>query len=161
VEEASIVEVASRFGVSRPTVYQAQAAFQQAGLSGLLPKHRGPMGSLALRPGDSLTILTMALSVGFIRFVSSTYATQATGSLTFPPVGPSPTEHASLSLDALWSKYSCGATVVSPRAGPVEEHGTLGQVVARPNGIGPGLEYLHGPINDLKCHDLRSFLRTQ
>ena len=30
------------FGVSRPTVYQAQAAFQQAGLSGLLPKHRGP-----------------------------------------------------------------------------------------------------------------------
>jgi len=30
------------------------------------------LGSLALRPGDSLTILTMAWSVGFIRFVSST-----------------------------------------------------------------------------------------
>jgi transposase len=42
VEGATMVEVASRFGVSRPTVYQAQAAFQQAGLSGLLPKHRGP-----------------------------------------------------------------------------------------------------------------------
>jgi transposase len=42
VEGASIVEVASRFGVSRPTVYQAEAAFQQAGLGGLLPKHRGP-----------------------------------------------------------------------------------------------------------------------
>ena len=42
VEEASIVDVASRFGVSRPTVYQAQAAFQQAGLNGLIPKHRGP-----------------------------------------------------------------------------------------------------------------------
>src|SRR6266516_7099299 len=42
VERASIVDVASRFGVSRPTVYQAQTAFQQAGLSGLLPKHRGP-----------------------------------------------------------------------------------------------------------------------
>jgi len=42
VEGASIVDVASRFGVSRPTVYQAQTAFQQAGLSGLLPKHRGP-----------------------------------------------------------------------------------------------------------------------
>jgi transposase len=41
-EGVSIVEVATRFGVSRPTVYQAQAAFQQAGLSGLLPKHRGP-----------------------------------------------------------------------------------------------------------------------
>jgi hypothetical protein len=48
----------------------------------------------------------MALSVGFIRFVSSTNATQATGSLTFSPVGLSPTEHASISLDALWSKYS-------------------------------------------------------
>jgi hypothetical protein len=40
---------------------------------------RPSMGSLALRPGNSLTILTMALSVGFIRFVSSTDATQATG----------------------------------------------------------------------------------
>jgi transposase len=42
VERVSIVDVAIKFGVSRPTVYQAQAAFQQAGLSGLLPKHRGP-----------------------------------------------------------------------------------------------------------------------
>jgi len=57
---------------------------------------RPPTGSLTLRPSDSLTILTMALSVGFIRFVSSTNATQATRSLTFTPVGLSPTEHASL-----------------------------------------------------------------
>jgi transposase len=42
VEGVSIVDVATKFGVSRPTVYQAQSAFQQAGLSGLLPKHRGP-----------------------------------------------------------------------------------------------------------------------
>jgi transposase len=42
VEEVSIVDVAAKFGVSRPTVYQAQAAFQQDGLIGLLPKHRGP-----------------------------------------------------------------------------------------------------------------------
>ena len=42
VERVSIVDVATKFGVSRPTVYQAQAAFQQAGLIGLLPKHRGP-----------------------------------------------------------------------------------------------------------------------
>jgi transposase len=42
VEGVSVVEVAAGFGVSRPTVYQAQAAFQQAGLSGLLPRHRGP-----------------------------------------------------------------------------------------------------------------------
>jgi transposase len=42
VEGLSIVDVATNFGVSRPTVYQAQLAFEQAGLSGLLPKHRGP-----------------------------------------------------------------------------------------------------------------------
>lgn len=42
VEGVSIVDVASTFGVSRPTVYQAQAGFQKGGLSGLLPKHRGP-----------------------------------------------------------------------------------------------------------------------
>jgi transposase len=42
VEGISIVDVAARFGVSRPTVYEAQTAFQQAGLGGLLPKHRGP-----------------------------------------------------------------------------------------------------------------------
>jgi len=34
--------VATQFGISRPTVYQAQASFQETGLSGLLPKHRGP-----------------------------------------------------------------------------------------------------------------------
>ena len=35
----------------------------------------------------------MALSVGFIRFVSSTDATRATGLLTFTLVGLIPTEH--------------------------------------------------------------------
>ena len=45
------------------------------------------MSSFALRPGDLLTILTMALSVGFIRFVFSTDTTQAKGLLTFAPVG--------------------------------------------------------------------------
>ena len=59
------------------------------------------MGSLSLRPGDLLTIPRMALSVGFIRFVSSTNATQATGVLTITPVGLPPTEHASLR----WSHY--------------------------------------------------------
>ncbi len=48
------------------------------------------MGSLSLRPGDSLTIPKMALSVGFIRFVFSTDTTQAKGLLTFAPVGLPP-----------------------------------------------------------------------
>jgi transposase len=42
VEGASIVDVSSIFGVSRPTFYQAQGAFGRAGLTGLLPKQRGP-----------------------------------------------------------------------------------------------------------------------
>src|SRR5213080_2205095 len=62
------------------------------------------MGSLSLRPGDSLTVPRTALSVGFIRFVSSTNATQATGFRLFPRWDSPPTEHASLSLVAQWLK---------------------------------------------------------
>ena len=40
---------------------------------------RPPLGSLALRPGDSLTVPRTALSASFIRFVSSTNVTQVTG----------------------------------------------------------------------------------
>ena len=54
------------------------------------------MGSLALRPDDSLAILTMASSIGFRNSVSFLSAIQATGLLTFAPVGLPPTEHASL-----------------------------------------------------------------
>ena len=57
---------------------------------------RPPLGSLALRPGDSLTIPRMALSIGFISFVSSTNAIQDTGLLTLAPVGLTPTEQTSL-----------------------------------------------------------------
>jgi transposase len=37
-----IVRATQEFGFSRPSFYQAQAAFQQSGLSGLIPKKRGP-----------------------------------------------------------------------------------------------------------------------
>ena len=57
------------------------------------------MSSLSLRPGDSLTIPWMAWSVGFIRSVSSTDATQATRRLTPFLVGLTPTDHVSL----LWT----------------------------------------------------------
>lgn len=36
---------AARFGLSRPTFYQAEAAFESAGLAGLLPQPRGPKGA--------------------------------------------------------------------------------------------------------------------
>jgi transposase len=38
----SIAQAAREFGLSRPTIYQAQGQFQQAGLEGLLPRKRGP-----------------------------------------------------------------------------------------------------------------------
>jgi hypothetical protein len=60
------------------------------------------MGSLSLRPGNSLTAPRTALSVGFIRFISSTDATLATGLRLLPRWDSPPTEHASLSLVALW-----------------------------------------------------------
>jgi transposase len=45
IEGAEKTEAASLFGVSRPTFYQAEADFARAGLSGLLPKSRGPKGA--------------------------------------------------------------------------------------------------------------------
>jgi len=38
----SIAQAAREFGLSRPTIYQAQEQFQQQGLEGLLPHKRGP-----------------------------------------------------------------------------------------------------------------------
>jgi len=78
--------------------------------SGVLLFSRPPLSSRMLRPGDSLTIPKMALSVGFIRFVSSTDATRATAVLTFPPVGLSPTEHVCL----FWTHW--GAQIRSAHA---------------------------------------------
>ena len=72
---------------------------------------RPPVGSLALRPGDSLTIPRMALSIGFLRFVSSTDAIQATGLLTIALVGLTPTEHASL----CWTHVGSGTGAVARR----------------------------------------------
>jgi hypothetical protein len=51
---------------------------------------------IRLRPDDSLTILTMALSIGFRDSVSFLLTIQATGLLTVTLVGLSPTEYASL-----------------------------------------------------------------
>ena len=56
---------------------------------------------LSLRPDDLLTILKMALSIGFRNSVSLLSAIQATRLLTFASVGLSPTEHSSLS----WTRF--------------------------------------------------------
>jgi transposase len=44
-----IAETAERFGVSRPTYYKLSAHFEREGLSGLLPRKRGPKGGHKLR----------------------------------------------------------------------------------------------------------------
>ncbi len=45
VDGVSKVEAAALFGMSRPTFYQAEAAFACEGLAGLLPRSRGPKGA--------------------------------------------------------------------------------------------------------------------
>lgn len=50
IEGAEKSEAAALFGVSRPTFYQAEADFARAGLSGLVPKPRGPKGAHKLTP---------------------------------------------------------------------------------------------------------------
>jgi transposase len=50
VEGASKAEAAAVFGLSRPTFYQAEAAFAQHGLAGLLPQQRGPKSPHKLTP---------------------------------------------------------------------------------------------------------------
>jgi transposase len=42
VEGASKSKTAALFGISRPTFYEAESAFLQRGLAGLLPQQRGP-----------------------------------------------------------------------------------------------------------------------
>src|SRR5260370_29662743 len=44
IEGEPIADAAAGFGVSRPTFYKAQTAFERAGLAGLLPAKRGPHG---------------------------------------------------------------------------------------------------------------------
>src|ERR1051326_2574893 len=49
-DQYSISKAASEFGLSRPTIYQAQENFQSRGLEGLLPSKRGPKQAHKLTP---------------------------------------------------------------------------------------------------------------
>src|SRR3954451_23002246 len=60
---------------------------------------RPPLRSLSLRPDDSLTIPSMALSIDFQDLVSFLLTIQATGPLTLAPAGLTPAEYTSLKLD--------------------------------------------------------------
>lgn len=49
-EDCSIAKAASDFGLSRPTIYQAQASFAEKGVEGLLPRKTGPKHPRKLTP---------------------------------------------------------------------------------------------------------------
>jgi transposase len=45
VDRRAVSAAASEFGLSRPSFYQAKAAFEREGLPGLVPRKRGPQGA--------------------------------------------------------------------------------------------------------------------
>ena len=45
VEKEPVTRAAADFGFSRPSFYEAQAAFERSGLPGLIPRKRGPRGA--------------------------------------------------------------------------------------------------------------------
>jgi transposase len=49
-EGRTVTEATKAFGFSRPTFYLAQAALEQEGLPGLIPKKRGPHGGHKITP---------------------------------------------------------------------------------------------------------------
>jgi transposase len=57
IDRTPVTRAVAAFGVSRPTYYQAQAAFAQAGLGGLVPRKRGRRRAHKLTP-DVMTYLT-------------------------------------------------------------------------------------------------------
>jgi transposase len=63
MENASVTETAEAFGVSRPTYYVAKANFDEAGISGLVPRKRGPRGPHKLR-GEVLAFLREQVTPG-------------------------------------------------------------------------------------------------
>ena len=86
----SITDAAASFGFSRPSFYQAQAAFEQDGLAGLVPRQRGPKqahkltdevlafisadcisaSALGARPARACTIFTQGAKPPWIRRLS-------------------------------------------------------------------------------------------
>jgi transposase len=61
-EKSPITEATAAFGLSRPSFYLAQTAFQKGGLGGLLPLKRGPKGAFKLT--DEVLEFVKALLAG-------------------------------------------------------------------------------------------------
>jgi transposase len=63
VDNVSVAQATSEYGVSRPTYYQARASFEEAGVAGLVPKKRGPRGPHKLQ-GDILAFVEKHVVAG-------------------------------------------------------------------------------------------------
>jgi transposase len=61
VDQAAVTQASAAFGLSRVSFYQAQSAFAQQGLFGLLPEKRGPRHAHKLTP-DVIDFVVQARS---------------------------------------------------------------------------------------------------
>jgi len=59
VDGQPVTGTGDAFGCSRPTFYQAQAAFKARGLAGLVPRKRGPRGAHKLDAGVMDAVRTL------------------------------------------------------------------------------------------------------
>ena len=62
VDGRPIAEASVDFGLSRPTIYQAQENFRQEGFGGLLPQKRGPKKARKLTPEVRLYLEELVVS---------------------------------------------------------------------------------------------------
>jgi transposase len=63
VENTLVTDVSDQYGVSRPTIYQAKADFDEGGIAGLVPHKRGPHGPHKIQ-SKVLAFLIAQLSPG-------------------------------------------------------------------------------------------------
>lgn len=69
VDSRPVSQAALDFGFSRPSFYQANAAFDQAGLSGLVPLKRGPRSGHKLTPEVMEVVRAKRISDPSLSFV--------------------------------------------------------------------------------------------
>lgn len=62
-DRLSVTRAATEYGVSRPTYYQAKTSFDEGGVSGLVPKKRGPRGPHKLQ-GEILSFVQQLVVPG-------------------------------------------------------------------------------------------------
>ena len=69
VDNRPVSQAAHEFGFSRPSFYQANSTFEQAGLSGLVPLKRGPRSGHKLTPEVMAFLLAKRKSEPSLSFV--------------------------------------------------------------------------------------------